>query len=853
MHQGSRILHVCSPNFDASVLELLLAFSSGATLVVAPPHAFGGPELADLLRRERVTHIVITPGALESVDPAGLDDLEVVEVGGEECSPDLIGRWARDDRLFVNGYGPTEVTVWATVSGPLRPSEPVTIGSAIAGVGAFVLDARLRPVPAGVIGELYLSGPALAQGYLGRPGLTAERFVASPFGAETGDPSTGRAPGARLYRTGDLVRRNEADGTLEYLGRLDFQVKIRGFRIELGEIDNALTAHPAIDYAATLGKTLPSGAKVLVSYVLPHAGTGVDTEELATFVAGRLPEYMVPAAIVVLDTIPLTPIGKLDRNALPEPAFVGREFRAPVSEAESIIAEVFATVLGVERVGLDDSFFALGGDSILSIQLVARAKARGVVFTARDVFDHRTVAALAEIAALDGTSEQHRLAELPGGGVGAIPLPPIMAGTLANGSSYQRFSQSMALRLPAGIDRATLNATISAVFDHHDVLRARLRRSSEGESLSATAGSVSDAAWLFEALERGAVDVGSLVRRVELPADVDDAELSRRASAEYDAALGRLDPSNAVMVQFVWFAFTGTELDGSADAGSSGRRDVLLVVAHHFVVDGVSWRILLPDLAVAWSQLAGGQPVALPANGTSMRRWAHALVDAAKHPARVAELPFWQQVSATADPALGARAFDPAVDTFATVDRVQVTLSAEVTDAVLTAIPGRYHGGVNDGLLSALALAVSKWRGETSGGTVLVKLEGHGREEDVVAGADLSRTVGWFTSAYPVRLNLAGAAVDAAFEGGKPLGDIVKSVKEQLLAIPDKGLGYGLLRYLNPETAAQLGAAGQISFNYLGRVSAGRSVENSPSWVGRRWRIWGSWMPRWIRTCPRTV
>ncbi|WP_330228571.1 amino acid adenylation domain-containing protein [Nocardia sp. NBC_00508] len=821
VHQGSRILHVCSPNFDASVLELLLAFSSGATLVVAPPHAFGGPELADLLRRERVTHIVITPGALESVDPAGLDDLEVVEVGGEECSPDLIGRWARDDRLFVNGYGPTEVTVWATVSGPLRPSEPVTIGSAIAGVGAFVLDARLRPVPAGVIGELYLSGPALAQGYLGRPGLTAERFVASPFGAETGDPSTGRAPGARLYRTGDLVRRNEADGTLEYLGRLDFQVKIRGFRIELGEIDNALTAHPAIDYAATLGKTLPSGAKVLVSYVLPHAGTGVDTEELATFVAGRLPEYMVPAAIVVLDTIPLTPIGKLDRNALPEPAFVGREFRAPVSEAESIIAEVFATVLGVERVGLDDSFFALGGDSILSIQLVARAKARGVVFTARDVFDHRTVAALAEIAALDGTSEQHRLAELPGGGVGAIPLPPIMAGTLANGSSYQRFSQSMALRLPAGIDRATLNATISAVFDHHDVLRARLRRSSEGESLSATAGSVSDAAWLFEALERGAVDVGSLVRRVELPADVDDAELSRRASAEYDAALGRLDPSNAVMVQFVWFAFTGTELDGSADAGSSGRRDVLLVVAHHFVVDGVSWRILLPDLAVAWSQLAGGQPVALPANGTSMRRWAHALVDAAKHPARVAELPFWQQVSATADPALGARAFDPAVDTFATVDRVQVTLSAEVTDAVLTAIPGRYHGGVNDGLLSALALAVSKWRGETSGGTVLVKLEGHGREEDVVAGADLSRTVGWFTSAYPVRLNLAGAAVDAAFEGGKPLGDIVKSVKEQLLAIPDKGLGYGLLRYLNPETAAQLGAAGQISFNYLGRVSAG--------------------------------
>ncbi|WP_444543832.1 amino acid adenylation domain-containing protein [Nocardia pneumoniae] len=810
VRQGSRILHVSSPNFDASVLELLVAFSSGATLVVAPPDVFGGSELADLLRRERVTHIVITPGALESVDPAGLDDLEVVEVGGEKCSPELVGRWARDGRLFVNGYGPTEVTVWATLSGPLRPSEPITIGTAISGVGAFVLDARLRPVPAGVVGELYLSGPALAEGYLGRPGLTAERFVASPFGAETGEP------GARLYRTGDLVRRNEADGTLEYLGRSDFQVKIRGFRIELGEIDNALTAHPAVDYAATLGKTLPSGAKALVSYVLPHAGADVDTAELAAFVGARLPEYMVPAAIVVLDKIPLTPIGKLDRNALPDPVFAGRDFRAPVTEVESIIAEVFAAVLGVERVGLDDSFFALGGDSILSIQLVSRAKARGVVFTARDVFDHRTVAALAEVASLDGAAEQHRLAELPGGGVGEIPLTPIMAATLASGSSYQRFSQTMALRLPAGIDRDTLVATIGAVFDHHDVLRARLLRN--GQVREGTAAP--SASWLFEALEPGAVDVGTLVRRVELPADIDDAELSRRASAEYDAALGRLDPSNAAMVQFVWFAFTGAT-DSSSDTGFASRRDVLLVVAHHFVVDGVSWRILIPDLAVAWSQLAGGQPVALPANGTSMRRWAHALVEAAKQPARVAELPFWQQVSAIQDPPLGARAFDPAVDTFATVDRVEVTLSAEVTDAVLTAIPGRYRGGVNDGLLSALALAVSKWRGDASGGTVLVKLEGHGREEEVAAGADLSRTVGWFTSAYPVRLDLAGADVDAAFEGGKPLGDIVKTVKEQLLAIPDKGLGYGLLRHLNPETAAQLGDAGQISFNYLGRVSAG--------------------------------
>ncbi|WP_169332725.1 non-ribosomal peptide synthetase [Nocardia araoensis] len=799
----SRVLHVCSPNFDVSVLELLLAFSSGATLVIAPPGVFGGEELADLLRRERVTHMLITPAALESVEPAGLDDLQVVVVAGDRFGPELVGRWA-GGRRFFNGYGPTEATILATSTPPLAPGEPISIGTAIAGVGAFVLDSRLAPVPAGVVGELYLSGAALAQGYAGRPGSTADRFVASPFGAETG------TPGGRLYRTGDLVRRAESGSVIEYVGRSDFQVKIRGFRIELGEIDNVLTGHPDVDFAVTIGKTLPSGATALVSYVLPRPGAGVDTGVLAEFVGGSLPGYMIPASIMVLERIPLTPVGKLDRAALPEPVFAVREFRAPTTQLQEIIAEIFAAVLGVERVGLDDSFFALGGDSILSIQLVSRAKARGVVFTARDVFDHRTVEALAEVATLADAS-QHQLAELPGGGVGEIPLTPIMAATLASGSSYQRYSQSMAVRLPAGVDRAALVATIGAVLDHHDILRARLRRRAEGvpASVDATPGS----AWVFEALERGAVDADALVHRVELPAGIDDADLTRRASAAYDAALGRLDPSNAVMAQFVWFAFTGSETAGR-------RRDVLLIVAHHFVVDGVSWRILLPDLAMAWSQPAG-QAVTLPANGTSMRRWAHALADAANDPALVAELPFWQQVTATPETPLGSRAFDPVVDTLATVDQVRVTLPADVTDAVLTVLPERYRGGVNDGLLSALALAVSKWRGAASNGAVLVELEGHGRAEELVAGADLARTIGWFTSAYPVRLELAGVDVAAAFDGGKPLADIVKSVKEQLLAIPGNGLGYGLLRYLNPRTAAQLEDAGQISFNYLGRVATG--------------------------------
>ncbi|WP_196223735.1 non-ribosomal peptide synthetase, partial [Nocardia seriolae] len=805
LDSGSRTLHFASPSFDASILEFLLAVGAGGTMVVVAPGVFGGAELSELMRRERVSHAFITPAALSTFDPKGLDSLRVLIAGGEAVSPDVVAKWAVPIaegtkangavRAFHNAYGPTEATVATNISGTLAPGEPVTIGGPIRGMRAMVLDARLRPVPVGVAGELYVSGIQLARGYHERPGLSAERFVADPYAA-----------GERMYRTGDVVRWT-ADGTVEYVGRNDFQVKVRGFRIELGEIDAALVSYESVDFAVTVGHKTAAGATVLAAYVLPAPGQTIDTATLSEHVAGRLPEYMVPSAITVLDAIPLTPAGKLDRRALPEPVFTARDFRAPVTEMESAIAEVFAELLGVEQVGADDSFFALGGDSILSIQLVSQAKARGIVFSPRDVFDKRTPAGLAEVATLRGETEQEKLAELPGGGVGDIPLTPIMHATLSSGAPFERFSQTMPLRLPDGITREVLVGAIGALFDHHDVLRSRLRgNASEG--------------FEFEVLPRGAVDVDALVHRVELAADVSDEELTRVGSIEFDAALGRLDPANAAMVQFIWFAFAP---EGSDEARV--RRDVLLIVAHHLVVDGVSWRILIPDLGLAWSQVAFDQPLALPETGTSLRRWAHALVEESRNEARVAELPFWQRVTETPDPLLGSRAFDPKVDTFATVERIEVSVPASVTEAVLTAVPGLYRGGVNDGLLSALAMAVARWRGETDGGSALIKLEGHGREEEMVAGADLSRTVGWFTAAFPVRLDLNGADLTEAFAGGNALGDIVKSVKEQLLALPDKGLGWGLLRYLNGETSSQLRDVGQISFNYLGRMSAGEVPE----------------------------
>ncbi|TQC41284.1 amino acid adenylation domain-containing protein, partial [Rhodococcus sp. WS4] len=406
----SRVLHVCSPSFDVSVLELLLAFSSGATLVIAPPSVFGGAELAELLATERVSHMLITPAALGSVDPAGLDDLRVVVVAGDAFGPELVSKWA-PGRQFFNGYGPTEATILATSSAALHPGEPITIGSVVPGVSAFVLDARLRPVPAGVAGELYLSGVQLARGYLRRPGLTAERFVASPFGNA----------GERLYRTGDVVRRRE-DRAYEYLGRSDFQVKIRGFRIELGEIDAALAAHPDIEFAATMGSELVPGATSLVSYVLPVAGAEIDTVKLLEFVAQVLPGYMVPAVVSVLDEIPLTPVGKLDRAALPAPVLEAAEFRAPTTPVEEIVAGVFAEILGVERVGLDDDFFALGGNSLIATQLIARlGAALDAQIPLPTLFESSSVEALAAAAeshaGLGGTK-----ALKPGPRPGRVPL-----------------------------------------------------------------------------------------------------------------------------------------------------------------------------------------------------------------------------------------------------------------------------------------------------------------------------------------------------------------------------------------------------------------------------------------------
>ncbi|QIB43053.1 non-ribosomal peptide synthetase [Streptomyces aureoverticillatus] len=810
----SRILQFGSPSFDVSVGELGMSLLSGSTLVMADKEDLSpGAPLVETINRHGVTHAVMSPAVLAALPTGSLPTVRSLAVAGEATAPELVATWAAGRRM-INGYGPTETTVGVTMSAPLAGDGKVPpIGAPISNTEAHVLDDDLKPVADGVAGELYIAGAPLARGYLGRPGITSERFVACPFGK----------PGERMYRTGDLVEWG-ADGQLVFHGRADTQVKIRGLRIELREIEAALMAHPRVAHAVVVVHEGRGSGKQLVGYVVPAGAGDTDTAskgggtghmsfdsgfatgELRGYLGERLPDFMVPATVMVLDRLPLTPNGKVDKKQLPEPEFKGGVYRAPGTEEEEVLAAAFAAVLGLDRVGIDDDFFAVGGDSIQSIQVVSRARAQGLEVSAREVFESRTVARLAEVAVANKQAGAAVvLEELEGGGTGWMPLLPVAHLLRGWGPGFDRFLQAMALDLPAGIDRAGLAATLGAVVDRHDLLRAKLVN--DDDEATAVGGGLVVA-------PEGSVDVDALIHRVACDGRWDSEEWHASLRTELDAAAERLDPEAGTIAQFVWFDPSGT------DASAPGR---LLVALHHLVVDGVSWRILTPDLAVAWDRIRQGQDPELPAVATSMRRWAHALADEAASPARVAELELWKKIVEGPDPVLGTRRLDPAVDVIATIEETRVELPVSVTEALLTTVPAAFHGEVNDGLLAGLALALAKWR-RTRGvdeSSALIRLEGHGREEAAAPGADLSRTVGWFTSVFPVRLDLAGADLDDAFAGGPAAARVIKTVKEQLRAIPDKGIGYGLLRHLNPETEAVLSqhGHGQVGFNYLGRFS----------------------------------
>nr|WP_281258627.1 AMP-binding protein [Streptomyces phaeoluteigriseus] len=586
-----------SVNFDVSVFELLSTLTTGGTAEVVP-------NLLALGERDNWNGHVISavPSVLgELVDHlAETTDVRTVVFAGDVLPARLVRqvREALPGVQVVNSYGQSEsfyaTTFSLAASEEWAENDIAPIGTPLGNMRAYVLGPGLAPVPQGVIGELYVAGTCLGRGYHGRPAMTAERYVANPFGSA----------GERMYRTGDLARWN-ARGQLECVGRADGQVKVRGFRIETAEVEAACTLHPGISQAVVVSREVPAGGRRLVAYVV-HTGegavgddgaggigdvdvqSGVSAAELRRFVAARLPDYMVPSVFVVLGRLPLGPTGKLDRSALPEPEFMGEAYREPRTEAEVIVTAAYADVLGVERVGVDDDFFAVGGDSLRSIQVVARARARGLDLTTREIFECRTAARLAEVASARG--DRHPvLAEEAGGGIGPMPLPPVARHVLESGGGTNRFAMAMALELPADIDASGLAATLDAVLDRHDLLRARLVRGDEPSLVVRPPGTVRAA---------------DLIRRVPCDGRWEEPSSLESAKAELDEAAGRLDPEAGTMADFVWFA-------AESDEGEPGEGR-LLVVLHHLVVDGVSWRILMSDLAEAWQRIRSGERPGCP-------------------------------------------------------------------------------------------------------------------------------------------------------------------------------------------------------------------------------------------------
>jgi len=780
----SRFLQFASPGFDAAFAELIIALGSGARLVVVPA-GLGAGDLAGVIDEYGVTHATLPPSVVGALQEGGLGGLPGLMLIGEPTSPELAARYA-PDRVLLNGYGPTETTVAATLSGPLAgDGGPVSIGTPLWNNQVYVLDGALRLLSPGEEGELYVAGAGVAQGYLGRPALTASRFVANPFGP----------PGSRMYRTGD-VGRWKGRGELQFSRRADDQVKIRGFRVELGEVESALSRLPIVRQAVAAIHEDHSGRPQLVGYVTPAVpGGGLRSAVLRAHVAATLPNYMVPAVVVPLAEIPLTANGKVDRRALPVPDFACMVGAAtPRNPREELLARVTAEALGLERVGVEDDFFDLGGDSISVLRVVGLARRAGVTLNATDVFRARTVTALARVV-VESLEAPPAVTDTA---TGDVPATPIVGWFLEHFTAVDHFNQSVQLRVPAGVREERLVSAVAALLDCHDVLRLRLERVGTE--------------WRLRITERGSVRADVCVRRVDLSEVVEPQrdDVLRRESA---AAVAALAPQTGNVLQMVWF-----------DAGPD-RRGHLTVALHHLVVDGVSWRILLADVRAA-VEAEGDVPLAEHGGGTSFRRWAQVLADRAVHPQQLAELPVWSAVLRSPDPMLGVRALDPVVDTGATQRHLALTLSASVTSPLLVDLPKLFNGGVDDVLLTAFALAVARWR-ERSGlgaeSAVLLDMEGHGREPEVLGSdADLSDTVGCFTCVYPVRLDPGPVDWAQVMASGDVLGAAVKRVKEQLRAVPAKGLGFGLLRYVNAGTAAELRALStpQLAFNYLGRFDA---------------------------------
>jgi amino acid adenylation domain-containing protein/non-ribosomal peptide synthase protein (TIGR01720 family) len=765
-----------SIGFDGTITSLYPPLLVGKKVVLLPEDIEIEALRGILSSNNNFSLVKLTPIHLELLNQLLASEREQGQtkslvIGGESLLEKSLSFWRTysPNTKLINQYGPTETVVarcFYEVPPQVSRSGKVPIGRPIANTEIYLLDNHLQLVPIGVAGEIHIGGVGMARGYLHRPELTAEKFIAHPFSED---------PQARLYKTGDLAR-YLPDGNIEYLGRIDHQVKIRGFRIELEEVESVISQHPQVSQVTVIDREDKPGTKQLVAYVVPLPEREPSSAEIRTFLKGKLPDYMLPAAIVCLAELPLTPNGKVDRQALPLPDFSQSQNSKYViarNALEATLVEIWTGVLGVSPIGIHDNFFALGGDSIVSIQMTAKANQAGIQITPKQLFERQTIAELALVAE---TSTQEIIADQKLV-CGQVLLTPIQKWFFAqNLTNTHHFNQSILLTIPTALTPALLEKVGSELLVHHDALRSRFIQT--------------DGQWQQLQSESLPVNICSDIDLADIPV----SEQSERIEEIADRIQASLSLADGELVRFVCFTL------------GHHQPNRLLIVIHHLVVDGISWRILLEDLQTIYQQLSNNQPVQLPRKTTSFQQWAAKLQAYAQSELLTSERDYW----------LGAKYKDlPQLPVDATGRNdvessrdITVTLTPSETQALLQQVPQAYNTQINDVLLTALAQVLSKW---LNSDVVSIDLEGHGRE-DLFVDVDISRTVGWFTTMFPVVLNLPMATT---------VGDAIKTVKEQLRQIPQKGLGYGLLRYLRQEqklgSELQTFPQPEISFNYLGQ------------------------------------
>ena len=764
LNHSSVILQTAPIAFDASTFEIWGALLNGGKLVLTSISVItNAAALKECITSEKVNTMWCTVALynqLVQTDHDIFNGLQHLLIGGDKLSKNHVRLLkAHNDTInLINGYGPTENTTFTTTFEITKQHSTIPIGKPINNTQVYIMNGQ-QLSGIGALGELCIGGDGLARGYLNRPELTKELFVDNPF-----------ILGKRMYRTKDLARWLP-DGNIEFLGRIDHQVKIRGFRIELGEIENQILKLDGVKEAVVLVRENVLGDhmndKYLCAYLVSEAE--ITGSELRQQLSMTLPDYMIPSYFVQLEKIPLTANGKIDRKSLPEPERdLSEEYIAPRTAEEKIVAKAFEEILGARNVGVKESFLALGGDSIKAIRIVSKLREVGYELSVQDLIINSVVESISKKLKKRETKMQYEQGEV----VGEFLLTPIQKWFFASRLvKPNHFNQAIMLKAKERINKEGIVAVLDAIIKHHDILRAVYHGGKQ------------------ELLGYGKLMAYEMSEYNYIDDKLNEAELAEKIAAKNNELQASLNIETGPLTQVGLFR---TE-----------AADHLMVCIHHLAIDGISWRIFLEDLEVGYRQYLAGSKIRFPAKTASFKTWSEALYDYSASVELKQEIDYWRQVTkslsnlplmVTGDEGMG---------------QISASLNIEETNKLLYQSGKAFGTEINDLLLSALGMAIQRLTGQRQ---VSVNLEGHGREV-IHRKMDIDRTLGWFTSVFPINIEV----ID-------DIKEMIIKTKEMLRKIPNKGLGYGVLKYLSEAKFEHEEV--QISFNYFGSIDADTGVRD---------------------------